>query len=257
MNKAILNRGTILQTGFDSGRLTPLCVVIHGFPTAGEFLATVYQDANPIGKFRLSISRDSANKQVNIDLATLLSGEPRQAGAQTDAQFDLQSGGSALFYVSSTRGGNAVVINPAGTPNQVVFDSRSLDKGDIFLVTLLRPGQYKLTNAFTKIESQVKVLYPAATEAPVKKLALQTTNVGPKQFGAAAVELQAVQGLAVRCDTPSRLLMQITQTFEKPPAAKGGGGVAKTKGKAEPAKTTVVQALRPNKVTWRKPMTGN
>ena len=40
MKKAIINRGTILQSDFDSGRLTPLCVVIHKFPSTGEFLGT-------------------------------------------------------------------------------------------------------------------------------------------------------------------------------------------------------------------------
>jgi len=248
MEKAIINRGTILQNGFDSGRLTPLCVVIHEFQSAGEFQGKVYQDDRPVSNFRLSVNKNSTNKQVNIDLATLTPEEPRQSGAQPQARFDLQPGGNAVFYVSSGRGGNAVTINQIGLQSFVVFDSRSLDKGDIFLVTLLRPGQYQLTNAITKIESQVRVNYPIAAGAPLKKLELQTTSVGPKQFGTASLEMQAIQGLAVRCDTPSRLTMQITQTFEKPPAVTGEGEIAKTMG---------IPAPRPGKVTWRKPGTAH
>jgi len=247
MNNAIINRGTIIQNGFDSGRLSPLCVVIHKFPNAGEFQGKVYQDDKPVGSFRLSVNKSSGNKQVNIDLATLTPGEPRQPGVQSTERFDLQPGGNAVFYVSSGRGGNAVTVNQIGLPNFVVFDSRSLDKGDVFLVTLLRPGQYKMTNTVSKIESQVKVNYPAAASAPMKSLALQTTTVGAKQFGATMLEMQAIQGLAVQCNTPTRLTMQITQTFDKPPVVSGAGE----------AKTMEAGAPRPGKVTWRKPGTGH
>jgi hypothetical protein len=250
MKKAIINRGTILQSDFDSGRLTPLCVVIHKFPSTGEFLGTILQDDRSIGNFSLSVTKDSTDKQVNIDLSTLPISEPRQPGSQPEAQFSVQPGGNVLFYVTRASGGNAVVVHPSGMPAQVVFDSRTLDKGDIFLVTLLRPGQYQLTNTRNKVQSQVKVAYPVQAAAPLTRLTVQTTNAGQKQFGSKSMELEGIQGLAVRCDVPSRLQMQITETFDQPPVVKGTGAAAAEKAPGAPA-------ARPGKVTWRKPPTGN
>jgi hypothetical protein len=252
MQKAIINRGTLLQSGFDSGRLTPLCLVIHKFQTAGEYLGTVLRDDRPAGNFRLSVNRNSTDKQVNIDLAALPAAEPRQPGIQPATQFTIQPGGNVVFYVSRTQGGNAVVVHPAGAPAQVVFDSRALDKGDVFLVTLLRPGQYQLTNTVNKIQSQVKVAYPVQGAAPLTRLAVQTTNVGQKQFGSTNMELEGIQGLAVRCDVPSRLQMQISQAIDRPPVVAGAEAAA-----AAPEQAPGTPAARPGKVTWRKPLTGH
>lgn len=236
MSRPFINRQLIKQSAFDSGALTPLVSLIHTIKASGEYLGTLYLNEQAVGNFHLNVEDRAPNTQVSIDLAGLHSGSPRQASLRTPDQFKLRTNGHVVFYVSAGRGGYAITLHRVGSADKdAVLDSRALRDGDVFLVALLRPGTYRLLNVRTGQESKVTVGYPEQGKTAITRLALTPVEIGERGFSIPEMEIRSGQGLAVQCNAPSRLRLELVESIERqaPVEIKPG-------------------ASRPGKVTWRK-----
>ncbi|MDP2659400.1 MAG: hypothetical protein Q8R28_01545, partial [Dehalococcoidia bacterium] len=170
--KAFINRDLITQTGVDSGALTMLGSVVRNFPEPGEYLGTVFQGDREGARFQLAVDKESAAMQVDIDLANL-SAAPREECPCKEGsggglrRFVVNPKGYVVFHVSRGPGGYAVrVAGVAGEHQGKPFDSRELQEGDLFAVTLIRPGAYSVSNLSNKARGEIVVAYPKAGKAP-------------------------------------------------------------------------------------------
>jgi len=67
--KMTFDKNLFTQVGLDSGSLTMLGGVTHRFLEPGQYRGVVYQGKEILGGFYISVDKDSAAAQANIDLA--------------------------------------------------------------------------------------------------------------------------------------------------------------------------------------------
>lgn len=229
--KAQTNRHLFTQTGVDSGALTMLGAVIHSFREAGEYQIVLMWNNETIRRFPLIVDDQSEAMQVDVDLAWLHRPVLEQVH---EGRYMLKPGGHAVFHASRGAGGYAVIVvrlgepqpgegghgrRPAAQPHEaqpLPFDSRELRDGDMFAVTLLRPGMYTLTNAVNRAQGEIGVAYPKARtqhDPALEPISIECANKG---FNPNRIQLQPGQGQVYRISTPSRLRIELVKPDDGP-----------------------------------------
>lgn len=235
--KSIINRHLFTQTGVDSGALTMHATAVHNFAEAGEYQVALLWNNETIRRFEFIVDDSADDMQVNIDLAAL----HLPAGHETrEGHYMVKPGGHAVFYVSHGAGGYAVVVTqqPRGEQDKRAergqtpppFDSRELHDGDLFAVTLLRPGAYRLVNTMTRAQGEILVGYPKRGSKLERSLAPISVECTDKGFVPNRIELQPMQGIVFRVRTPSRIRIDLAKQDDGPEGSRP-----------------------PGRVTWRKP----
>lgn len=168
----------------DSRALTVPAMVFHHMAESGEYSGTVFQGARETGSFRLKVGAGPG--QVNIDLANLA------------PVYEVGAGGYAVFHVSGGSGGFAAVIAREG----YVFDTRKLQAGDLFAVTLMRPGAYTVRNEVTGETARVLVA-GAAADSLAFNITVTDQSMSPQQ-----VEVAGGQGIVFRLEAPAALTLR-------------------------------------------------
>lgn len=241
MKRTFVNRRLIAQTVFDSGALTPLCTVVHQFTASGEHICALYQEDRPVGHFRLLVNESAVNSQVDIDLATLHPSGPKPCEPDPEKRFEVRPEGRAVFFTTAGRSGYTVVVHPPpGKARDIVFDSRTLNHGDLFILTLLRPGSYRAVNTYTDAVCTINVLYPERAEHPRRSFEFEEVTLTEKGFSRTSVEVQSTQGVAFQLNSPARIRVELEAPVERRPAPEG-------------VLTAAEEISRRGKVTWRKP----
>lgn len=229
------NLQSITQTRFDSGALNGLGAVVHRVTNPGEHRVTVLQGDTPVSSIPLQVIQvpaapaagpspagatiASAIDQLHLDLGSVLArlgglgsqppAEPVQVGAQ----------GYAMFSAPPNVSNLSIQIRPAGAPDQPpVFDSRQLGDGDIFALTIFRPGRYSLRNGANGATGEIQVAYPVVGDVPYvppEPLRVQVTDQG---FQPSAIQLKPAQGLMFQVGkTKARIQIDLVEPNDGPP----------------------------------------
>jgi len=165
--KARVNTFALRQNLVESAELGVLGTVAHQLTDEGDYRGTVYRDKTEIATFRISVEPDGKNQQADIDFAALIPHKRRQRGRFEEPTHSVVPKGYLVLYVSEGPGGFSVRLDKLGkTKPQRVFDSRMLRRGDLFVVSLIRPGLYELTDSYGKGKGQITVAYPQAGKKP-------------------------------------------------------------------------------------------
>jgi len=221
----MINRYIFSQKDFDSGSLTVLASIVHKFSEPGEYHGNVFRDKDVVGKFSIIVNEDTCAKeiknQVNIDLKSLDLPAHQHLESLECNCYQLNSGGYAVFHVSTGTGGYSVQIKKVGTncgPEQV-FDSKNLSTNDLFTVTVLRPGTYSIKNILTHAKAELSVSYPEIGTIPKNPQAVQIQSE-EKCFNPSKIKIKPTQGLVFSFKNPSRIKIELTKQKEKPKTTK-------------------------------------
>lgn len=237
-----LNRTLFQQTDADSGALTMLTSVVHRPAEVGDYLGTVYRGDQPLGEFALQVREEETPLSVHIDVATvkLPDTSRRRAASKKDdccpddehdhgqrRAYEVGRGGYVVFHVSEGMGGYSVQLaNARGGAAEErregrdakPWSSADLQEGDLFAVTLLRPGTYRLTNQAGG-EGKVKLAYPTrgpTAYRPPEPVRVSVTNDG---FQPSGIELQALQGLVFEVRGTARISITLVEPDDGPERA--------------------------------------
>jgi hypothetical protein len=243
------------QTSFDSGALSGLGAVVHRLTQSGEHRVTVLQGEKPIQTFPLRVLAQPVQPppgvaphalpaagpvEVHVDLGRALAA-PGRAAALLPEDLAVVEQGYAVFHAPPGSSGLAVQLNaPQAGGGAPGFDSRKLQNGDIFAVTLLRPGRYSLTNALSSggAQGEIRVAYPVIGDQPYRPPEPLQVQVGAGGFQPSSIQLQPVQGLIFHIgDVAARIQIELVEPDNGPAA--GGGTPPKGHGPA---------------VRWERPM---
>ena len=210
--KAFINWHMFTQTSLDSGSLTMLGAVIHNFSEPGEYLGTISRKGKAVGDFHLTVDKECPAMQVNIDLATLHRRSSDKCESEPGKRLKVNPKGYAVFYVSQGAGGYAVVLGTLRGKRQVeVFDSRTLKEGDLFAVTLIRPGTYSVTNVKTDAKGEVVVAYPRTRKVPYRPPKPVTIECTEKRLRPNKIKIEPAQGQVYRLKVPSRITIELVK----------------------------------------------
>jgi len=241
-----LNRTLFQQTDADSGALTMLAAVVHRPPEPGLYAGTVYRGEQAVGEFTLRALDEPGPLQVHVDLATQrLRGETgrkprrrvddpccdddRDSETGEAASFTVGRDGHAVFHVSTGAGGFAVQLagvgkrdrraegrEEGGAEASDTWDSRELREGDLFAVTLLRPGTYRVANEAASAEAKIRLAYPERGKTayrPPEPMHIAVTKTG---FQPEGIDLQPLQGQVYEVQAPSRIRISLTEPDDGP-----------------------------------------
>jgi hypothetical protein len=220
--RVYVNRHLFTQTSVDSGSLTMLGALVHRFPEPGEYLG-VAERGGTARRFRLTVDEASPAMQLNIDLAEL-----ERALSASDceckddearrARFVVNPNGYVVFHVSRGPGGYAVRVGRlVGEAEAPIFDSSELQPGDLFAVTLIRPGTYSVRNLTTEVKGEVAVAYPAPGKQPYRPSEPVSIECTERTLRPAKIKINAAQGQLYRLRTPSRIAIELVKPDDGPP----------------------------------------
>ena len=233
------------QTSFDSGALSGLGAVVHRLTQAGEHRVTVLQGEKPIQTFPMRVTAKPAQPpalgphplpaaagpvELHVDLGRALAA-PGQVAALRPEDMAVVEQGYAVFHAPPGSSGLAVQLNaPQAETGAPSFDSRKLQNGDIFAVTLLRPGRYSLTNSLhsagappapggTGVQGEIRVSYPVIGDKPYSPPDPLQVQVGEGGFQPSSIQLQPMQGLIFHIgNTAARIQIELVEPDDGPPA---------------------------------------
>lgn len=204
--KLYINKLILSQTTLDSAEITPMMAIMHRFAEPGIYTVTVFQGDNQTNQFSLTVDENAPQMLNRIDLGTINCGCTVNSKAPT------------VFHApKATKGYSVIVEKFDGTKRSTVFDNKNLQDGDIFLATLLRPGEYHASNqrgAKCKISvsppktrrMQFTVTSQQGISRPkIETVQIESTSVG---FKPANVNIETAQPLLFMIKAPSHIKIE-------------------------------------------------
>jgi hypothetical protein len=128
-----VNRYLITKNQWDSTNITPLSAVVTRITEPGNYLGVISANSLEISYFQLHVTEKAALTPVKINLNNPLE------------SYTLNPTQSITFTSPKGSGGFKVEIISKEDRNKTpTFTTDSLQEEDIYIVTLLRPGQYSV-----------------------------------------------------------------------------------------------------------------
>jgi hypothetical protein len=213
------DRHFFTQIGLDSGALTMLGAVVHGFSEPGAYRGVARRSDAPEATFYITVDKASPAAQINIDLAALV--EPKKSGTSCcgtrESPFVVNPRGYAVFHVSSGTGGFSVHVQRAvDEARPKIFDSRELQDGDIFSAIIIRPGTYSVENLLTRATAELKVAYPTLGKTAYRPPGPLRAECAPRSIDPARLDLQPGQGVNFHAKAPSRIKITLVKADDGP-----------------------------------------
>ena len=210
--KVLLNRPVFSQQAFDSSAITVLTTLFHRFENAGDYDLIIQRDGQVIHRTNVRIEESDAPLQENINLA----------GGKLDSEpgYRLAAGGVMGFFASEGTGRYTVQISQMTEreKRRVLDNSEVIPAGDLFSVTLVRPGTYQAVNEDGKALCKIDVTMPKP-ESRQKHRTDQATVVTVGKGGAYKprnVKLMAGQTIVFHCTTPERIRLELASEGRSP-----------------------------------------
>ena len=219
------NLQALTQTSFDSGSLGGLGVIVHRMNQPGDHQVKVFQTERLLQTYSLRVVAAAPNAgQVNIDLSHAL-GRLNQLSPRPPEDLVVAVSGYAVFHAPPGVSGLAVQLQSPGAKDQPpVFDNRQLKDGDIFAVTIFRPGRYSLTNTIGGAKGELQVSYPVVGDTPYVPPDPLQAQVTAQGFQPGSLQLQPAQGIVFTINnTAARIQIELVAPDDGP--AKPGSPV--------------------------------
>jgi hypothetical protein len=223
----MINTEIFMQIGLDSGALTLLGAVAHPVHEPGPYWGVVLRDGEEVAGFGFVVAEEGRT-QLDVDVAKV-AGAGRTGAGRTgcgcctdpDADPHLRAGGMLLVHVGSGRGAYAVVVSAGeGDARRVVFDSRQLEKGDLFTATVLRPGRYAVTNTVNGARAELEVRYPERRRESLRAAEPVQVRAGDR-FDPERLTVQPTQGQVYAAETAARVVIELVEPYDGVPVEGG------------------------------------
>jgi len=218
--RAHINRHLLNQTRFDSGALTQAGFVVHPYHKPGRYQADVNRDGQYQYSFNITVTPDSSEMQISVDLATLDDKLKIPAGNcdcnHSGNSMQLAPGGYGLFYTAGAGGYSVRTFPVIATEKErdLVFDSTDLQPDDLFGVTLLRPGYYVMRDVKQDLHCRLQVdpVVPCKERfTPPGALHLEDKDL---KCAKESIRLVQAQGLVYRSHADARIVIELEKSIE-------------------------------------------
>lgn len=212
------------QTSFDSAAPNGAAAVVHKFGDPGEYIVRFIGAEASLAHVRLTVGVDPAGREsppegISIDLAKI-EYSSRMGGAEGHEDlFIVRPKGYVAFTASAKAKTYAVVAEPTESKTvekRGAFDSRRLGPDDVFTVTLMRPGDYRVVNELGKYEGLITVAYPVIGDRPYRPPEPQQVDVYEGSFQPSTIRLQPAQGVVFNIRAAARIKIDLIRPDDGP-----------------------------------------
>jgi hypothetical protein len=212
------------QIGAHSASLTMLTTIVHRFRETGEYRGILYRGSNIESVFRVTVDKNIAVAQANIDLAALkqLSTpstklECCDVSDKNINHFQVNLDGYLVFHVSHGPGGYSVRVEKADQNSRdKPFFTGELNEGDYFSVIILRPGTYSIVNQLNKTNGEIVVSYPRIGKTPYRPPDPVRIECTKDKLEPNKIKLEPGQGQIYQFKTPSRIKIELLKADDGP-----------------------------------------
>lgn len=210
----LLNRAIFSVRPYESRALTVLTTLFHHFSEAGNYELFVRRGGAVIYRAAVLVGEKSAQQQINLDLATLQQERPRDCCDHEDGpRYTLGVNSVMGFYVSQGTGAYSVEIARTEHKERRVLDSAAhIPAGDLFAVTLVRPGVYRALDEESGAEAQIRVAHPDPKRYRQGEVTLITLS--GKDFKPKRAEIVSGHSVLFRCEAPARIRVELVDAAE-------------------------------------------
>ncbi|MEW6580258.1 MAG: hypothetical protein AB1435_13850 [Chloroflexota bacterium] len=215
--KVLLNRAMFSIRPYESSALTVLTTLFHHFTEAGNYELFVRRGGAVIHRAAIQVGEKGAQQQLNLDLAALRDTEARECcDKEAGTKYALAVNSIMGFYVSQGTGAYSVEIARTEHKERRALDSAAhVPPGDLFAVTLVRPGTYRAVNEEGGAEALIRVKPPDRKDYRAGEAVLVTCGAGA--FKPKRVEITSGHSVVFRCETPARLRVELVDAAESAP----------------------------------------
>jgi len=207
--KPRVNSFAINAERLESSSLAPLAIVAHPFADEGTYVGQVMRGKHLVASLVFEVSGEVDKPQIDIDCAKFLP----LPGPESlrPIRHKLSPGGYAMFYVSEGKGGFHIEITPRsradmGDDGQAgVFDSRKLGPGDLFIVSLIRPGEWIAKSGAAK--AVISVSQPEKSRTPYQpKSEANHITMGDSELSPASLSVGPGEGVVFDVTCPGTVV---------------------------------------------------
>lgn len=215
---AVLNRPVFTQRSFDSSALTVLATLLHRFVDAGTYEVFIMRSDVVIHRAAVDVAPEHPRQQINLDMANVVESK-RACGCEGDAAIELRTGGVLGFYVSTGTGKYSVTarnLNVTDRSIRPALESRQgVPAGDLFALTLVRPGGYRVT-AKPGGDASITVRVPGdEKEYRPDRPTLVTVRKGG--FDPKSIEIFSGQSVVFQIESPAEIRAELIKDEGGPP----------------------------------------
>lgn len=216
------------QINIDSNLLTMSSSIIHRFVNDGIYRISIHEPNGVEKHTDFIVDSESPVLQANIDVSSTV--DKVECKCKTDITKNnsivINPKGYIVFYVSTGPGGYSITVNKLDLKNSSaddkriketrVFDTSKLKDGDMFAVTILKPGKYIIKNMLNKSVGNITVEYPEKTKSkknniPKEPVIVQVTENG---FDPSNIKLRPTQGLLLKITSNSRIKIEMMEALD-------------------------------------------
>ena len=210
----LLNRAIFSVRPYESRALTVLTTLFHHFSEAGNYELFVRRGGAVIYRAAVLVGEAGAQQQLNLDLATLEQPQARECCDHEEGpRYTLALNSIMGFYVSQGTGAYSVEIARTEHKERRVLDSAALiPAGDLFAVTLVRPGTYRAVDEESGAEAQIRVARPDPKTYRKGEVTLITCS--GRAFKPKGAEIVSGHSVIFRCESPARIRVELVDAAE-------------------------------------------
>jgi hypothetical protein len=192
----------IEQVTFESVSLGLLGNIIHPLTRDGVFYGLAFHEGAPTAAFRLTASQLTKSGQVHVDLARLACLPSPSEGISALPSFGVATGGAVLFHTSRGSSGYWVHLYDPSSMDKPAFDSRALHSGDIYAVTMIKPGTYTATMPPSSASLRITVSVPSREQFLLNLQQPAVVDCLEGSFKPDQLALSPGQGIVFRIQAP-------------------------------------------------------
>ena len=222
------DRHLFTQIGLDSGSLTMLGTLVHGFTEPGEYRCALHAGPEVKAVFIVHADPESPNASATVDLAALAGGTAAPSGGDCGCESSSDGAAAIPRYVVNPRGHVVFRVGagagqfyvharrPASSTEDKGYDSRAMVEGDSFAAILLRPGTYAMTNALSKAKGEIVVDYPPLKERNYRPAGPVRITCDARGFNPSTVRVGPGQGVIFESHVASRVVITLAKPDDGP-----------------------------------------
>ena len=214
--RAPVNSMFFTQTRFDSASPVGSAVVAHRFEHEGDYDVHLGRDKEPPDRVVLTVGPAVADRSSGAAGVTIDTSPARSDAAAAGRRSRLPAGGYASFTTSSARGTGSVVVARRHGAEADEFDSRRLGPGDVYGLTLVRPGVYSVRNTFGDAVGQIVVDYPVVGSRPYRPVEPVRVSSARNGFVPTEIRIGPGQGVVFDIETDTRLIIDLVEPDDGP-----------------------------------------
>ncbi|MBE0690691.1 MAG: hypothetical protein IH587_11280 [Anaerolineae bacterium] len=207
--KVVLNRAIFSARPLDSSALTVLATLIHRFPEPGSFELLIRRNDKIVHRAPVRVVKADATYQIDVNMTALDDGGDDCCSGEK-SEYVLNAGGGMTFH--ATQGLSAYSVSIAQIDERekrTLLDSREvIPAGDLFAVTLVRPGLYKVSAGDASAEIRVGMPKMGsgfrADEATL-------VDVGRAGLRTKSSRILAGQTIVFQMSVPGRIRVELTE----------------------------------------------